>query len=98
MVTFIGEQTLRGTYGGEEGTQVTSSRVVSYDYLSISFPRQNPVVIQRKTPIPNEGEQIGLYVLFFELSHPTLCQGALQRFFQTERGIKIGTSILLLLA
>ena len=77
---------------------MTSGRVLSYDYLSISIPRQNPVVIERRTPIPNEGAQIGLYVLFFELSHPTLCQGALQRFFQTECGIKIGTSILLLLA
>ena len=91
---FIGEQTLRGTYGGEEGIQVTSGRVLSYDYLSISIPRQNPVVIERRTPIPNEGAQIGLYVLFFELSHPTLGQGSLQGFFQTERGTENGTSIL----
>ena len=90
---FIGEQTLRGTYG-EEGIQVTSGRVLSYDYLSISIPRRDPVVIQRWTPIPNEGAQIGLYVLFFELSHPTLGQGALQGFFQTERGTENGTSIL----
>ena len=90
---FVGEQTLRGTYG-EEGIQVTSGRVLSYDYLSISIPRRDPVVIQRWTPIPNEGEQIGLYVLFYELSHPTLGQGALQGFFQTERGIENGTSLL----
>ena len=91
---FIGEQTLRGTYGREQGIQVTSGRVLSYDYLSISIPRHNPVLIQRKTPIPNEGVQIGLYVLFYELSHPTLGQGALQGFFQTERGTENGTSVL----
>ena len=94
LVNFIGEQTLRGTYGGEEGIQVTSSRVLQYDYLSISIPRRDPVVIQRWTPIPNEGAQIGLYVLFFELSHPTLGQGAQQGFFQTEMFTANGTSIL----
>ena len=51
-------------------------------------------MIQRRTPIPNEGAQIGLYVLFFELSHPTLGQGSLQGFFQTEHGTENGTSIL----
>ena len=91
---FIGEQTLKGTYGGEEGIQVTSGRVLSYDYLSISIPRHNPVLIQRRTPRPNEGAQIGLYVLFYELSHPTLGQGSLQGFFQTERGTENGTSVL----
>ena len=94
LVNFIGEQTLRGTYGGEEGIQVSTDRVLGYDYLSISIPRCDPVVIQRKTPIPNEGAQIGLFVLFFELSHPTLGQGALQRFVQTERDTKNAASIL----
>ena len=98
-VNFIGEQTLRGTYGGEQGIQVTSSRVLQYDYLSISIPRSDPVVIQRRTPIPNEGVQIeGVYVLFFELSHPTLGRGSLQGFFQTERGTENGTTILRLSA
>ena len=93
FVNFIGEQTLRGTYGGE-GIQVTSNRLLSYDYLSISIPHCDPIVIQRRTPIPNEGAQIGLFVLFFELSHPTLGQGALQGFVQTERDTENGTSIL----
>ena len=94
FVNFIGEQTLRGTYGGEAGIQVTSNRVLSYEYISISIPHRDPVVIQRKTPIPNEAAQIGLFVLFYELSHPTLGQGALQGFFQTERGTRNGTIIL----
>ena len=94
FVNFIGEQTLRGTYGGEAGIQVTSNRVLSYEYISISIPRRDPVVIQWKTPIPNEAAQIGLFVLFYELSHPTLGQGALQGFFQTERGTRNGTIIL----
>ena len=95
LVNFIGEQTLRGTYGGEGGVQVTSSRVLQYDYLSISISRSDPVVIQRRTPIPNEAVQIaGVYVLFFELSHQTLGQGAQQGFFRTEMFTANGTSIL----
>ena len=94
-VNFIGEQTLRGTYGGEEGIQVTSGRVVSYDYLSISIPRRDPFVIQRRTTIPTESLQFeGIYVLFFEVSHPTLGRGGFQGFFQTERGTENGTTIL----
>ena len=93
-VNFIGEQTLRGTYGREEGIQVTNDRLLGYAYLSISIPHRDPVVIQWRTPIPNEGAQIGLFVLFYELSHPTLGQGALQGFVQTERDTENGTSIL----
>ena len=94
-VNFIGEQTLRGTYGGEEGIQVTSGRVVSYDYLSISISHRDPFVIQRRTTIPNESLQFeGVYVLFFEVSQPTLGRGGFQGFFQTERGTENGTIIL----
>ena len=93
-VNFTGEQTLKGTYGGEEGIQVTNSRVLGYEYLSISIPHRDPVVIQRWTPIPNEAAQIGLFVLFYELFHPILGQGAQQGFFQTERVTENGTSIL----
>ena len=91
-VSFTGEQTLRGTYGGEEGIQVTTSRILGYEYLYISIPRRDPVVIQRWTPTPNEAAQIGLFVSFYELSHPTLGQGVQQGFFQTQR--INGTSIL----
>ena len=94
LVTFIGEQTLRGTYGGEKGIEVTSGIVLSYDHLSISIPRSDPILIQRWTPIPSEGSQIGLFVLFYELSHPTLGQGAIQGFFLTEQVAENGTSIL----
>ena len=94
FVSFTGEQTLRGTYGGEGGIQVTTSKNLEYGYTSISVPHRGPVVIQQWTPIPNEAVQIGIFVLFYELSHPTLGQGALQGFYQSERGSKNGTSIL----
>ena len=93
-VSFTGEQTLRGTYGGEEGIQVTSSRVLRYAYHYISIPHRDPLVIQYWTPIPNEAQLLGLFVLFYELSHPTLGQGAQQGFFQTERATVNGTSII----
>ena len=92
FVNFTGEQLLKGTYGGEEGIKVTSSRSLQYDHLSISTTHQNPVVIQRRTPIPNESSRIGLFVLFYELSHLTLGQGSQQGFFQTE--LINGTDIL----
>ena len=78
------DQTLRGTYGGEEGIQVTNNRALQYGYISISIPPRDPVVIRRQSPIPNEAARIRLFVLFYELSHPTLGQGAQQGFFQTE--------------
>ena len=84
FVSFSGEQTLKGTYGGEEGVKVTNNKVLQYGYNSISIPHHDPVVIQRWTPTPNEAARIGLFVLFYELSHPTLGQGAQQGFFQTE--------------
>ena len=84
FVSFIGEQTLKGTFGGEEGVKVTNNRALQYGYISISIPHRDPVVIQRQSPIPNEAAQIGIFVLFYELSHPTLGQGAQQGFFQTE--------------
>ena len=92
-VSFTGEQTLRGTYGGEEGIQVTGSRVLNYAYRYISIPHRDPLVIQYWTPIPNEAQLLGLFVLFYELSHPTLGQGAQQGFFQTEHATVNGTSI-----
>ena len=94
FVNFTGDQTLRGTYGGEEGIQVIGSKNLEYGYIFISIPHRDPVVIQLWTPIPNEAQQIGLFVLFYELSHPTLGQGALQGFYQTELGVVNGTSIL----
>ena len=48
-------------------------------------------MIQRQSPIPNEAAQIGIFVLFYELSHPTLGQGAQQGFFQTELVTANGT-------
>jgi len=37
---------------------------------------------------------LGIFVLFYELSHPTLGQGALQGFVQSKHDFKNGTSIL----
>ena len=89
-VDSTGEKTLRVAYSGEEGIWVTSSKSLQYDYLHISISCCDPVVIQQWTPIPNEAARIGLFVLFYELSHPTLGQGAQQGFFQTKCGTEMG--------
>ena len=65
-----------------------------YDCISISIPHHNALVIQRCTPIPNEAQQFALFVLFYEVFHPTLGQGAKQGFVQTKLGTENGTSVL----
>ena len=84
LVTFSGEQVLTGTYGGEEGMDVPNDRTLAYEYMSISVPPCEPIVIQRRTPIPIEATRIGIYVTFYELSHRTLGQGAIQGLVQVQ--------------
>ena len=55
---------------------------MTYLYLSISVPPFEPVVIRFQSPIPNETG--GTSVEFYELSHPTLGQGAAHGFTQSE--------------
>ena len=85
LVTFSGEQILKGTYGGEEGIDVPNGTILAYEYLSISVPPCEPVVIQRRSPIPVESIRIGVTLIFYELSHRTLGQGSQQGFVQVER-------------
>ena len=92
FVSFTGEQTLRGTYGWDDGILVNNDRALGYEYISLSIPGRESVVILRRTPIPNESAQIGLFVLFYELFHETLGQGTQQGFFQTERVTGNGTA------
>ena len=84
LVTFSGEQVLTGTYGGEEGLDVPNDRTLAYECTSISIPPCEPIVIQGHTPIPNETARIGIYVVFYELSHRTLGQGAIQGLIQVQ--------------
>ena len=106
MVTFSGEQVLKGTYGGAEGIDIPSNRIVAYLYVSISIPPCPPVVIQLQSPMPNEdrgSRQIGISVFFYETSHRTLGQGAAQGLVQAEnattangaRFIRLSTVIVL---
>ena len=95
LVTFSEEQILKGTYGGEEGIDIPNNRILSYEYVSISVPPCEPIVIRRQTPIPIESVRFGLFVVFYELSHCTLGQGAQQGFVQVERATAAnGTSFL----
>ena len=65
--------------------------------MSISVPPPcEPIVIQRQSPIPLESMWIpGIFVVFYELSHRTLGQGAQQGFVQVELATAAnGTSFL----
>ena len=96
LVTFSGQQILKGTYGGEEGIDVPNDSTLSYEFMSISVPPPcEPIVIQRQSPRPLESMRIGIFVLFYELSHRTLGPGAAQGFLQVERATAAnGTSFL----
>ena len=81
MVTFSGDQLLRGSYGGSEGRPVMGGEaILDYGFYSIPVCRQSPITIRRVTPIPNEERRIGFSILFYELFHRNLGQG-------TERGV-----------
>jgi len=99
LVTFSGQQILKGTYGGEEGIEVSNDRYLTYEYGSTSVPPCEPTVILYRTPIPlrfqGTGPTSGLMVVFLELLHPTLGQGSQAGYIQTERiTAQNGTSFL----
>ena len=50
---------------------LTVYRILAYEDLSISVPLCEPVVIQRRSPIPIESIRIGDTVILCELSHRT---------------------------
>ena len=89
FVSFSGDQILKGTYGGEEGIDTPSNTNLAYLYSSILVPPPcEPIVIQLRSSRPNElrpPNQTGVTVVFYELSHPTLGQGAAQGLMQVER-------------
>ena len=98
-VTFSGEQLLKGTYGGEEGIDVPTNRIVAYLFVAISVPPPcESIVIRLQSPMPIESRpssQTGISVIFYELSHHTLGQGAAQGLVQAERfAAANGTSFL----
>ena len=69
LVTFSGEQTLKGTYGGEEGVAVSTERYLVYQYETISVPPCEPIVFQYQTPIPLEiVAHWGLELLLYSMS------------------------------
>jgi len=60
-----------------------------YSYLSISVPPPcESIAIRVQSPVPTESRpssQTGISVVFYELSHHTLGQGATQGLVQAER-------------
>ena len=101
LVNFSGEQTLKGTYGGEEGIDIPDNRIVAYLYVSISIPSCDPIVIQLRSPMPNldrGSRPTGISLLFYESSHRTLGQGAAQGLVQAENATTANGTILIRLS
>ena len=84
MSHFQENRHLKEHYGGEEGINISHGTTLAYEYMSISFPPCEPIVIQRHTPLPIEAGRIGISVTFYELSHRTLGQGAVQGLIHVE--------------
>ena len=89
LVTFSGEQILKGTYGGEKGINLPNNRALAYTYRFISVPPPcESIVIRFQSPVPTETRrsgQTGITVIFREASHRALGQGAAQGLVQAER-------------
>ena len=77
-------------HGGEEGIDTPSNTTLAYYYNIMSIlvpPPCEPIVIQAQSSRPNEfrvANQTGITVIFYELSHPTLWQWAVQGLNQVE--------------
>ena len=102
MVTFSGDQLLRGSFGGSEGRPVMGGEaILDYGFYSIPVCRQSPIIIRRVTPVPNEERRIGFSILFYELYHRNLGRGTERGVFQSapladdeNRVRTVGSSIL----
>ena len=75
-VTFLGDQLLRGTYGGEDGIAAGPGDVVTYGHFIMFSCAQSPVVIQYQSATPIRQEPIdGLRAVNFETYNNVLGHG-----------------------
>ena len=81
-VTFSGEQTLRGTYGGSYGKTVGAPNFLAYGFYSIDACEQSPIVLQYRSVTPLRQEPVdGLSLINVNLYNRVLGYGKAQGIF-----------------
>ena len=81
-VTFSGEQTLRGTYGGSYGKTVGITDLLVYGFYRIDVCAQSPVVIQYQSAAPVRQEPVdGTLNINCDLYNRVLGDGKAQGLF-----------------
>ena len=83
QVTFSGERTLYGSYGGAEGKPVGPANLVAYGFYHIDVCKQSPVIIQFQSSTPIRPEPIdGIAVFTSDLYNRVLGYGKVHGIFQ----------------
>ena len=76
QVTFLGNQTLHGTYGGVDGKSADIGDRLLYGFYSIDMCEQSPVIIQYQSASPLRKEPIdGKYIMDHHLYNRVLGHG-----------------------
>ena len=76
LVTFSGDQLLRGSYGGEDGIRAGVENFLEYGFYVIDVCDQSPVIIQFETATPIRPEPIdGLFHFNLDLYNRVLGRG-----------------------
>ena len=76
QVTFSGDQTLRGSYGGTEGKPAGPADLIFYGFYNIDVCPQSPVIIQYQSISPFRAVAVdGHYVLNSDLYSTVLGHG-----------------------
>ena len=76
LVTFTGDQLLRGSYGGDEGIPATVGTTIQYGYDVIHVCDQSPVIVQFQNAIPTRLEPVdGTYSVDYDIYNQVLGYG-----------------------
>ena len=79
QITFSGEQTLHGSYGGVEGKPAYIRNSLAYGFYVIDACEQSPVIIQFQSSTPIRSEPVdGITVFNFDLYSKVLGYGKTQ--------------------
>lgn len=74
-VSFVGDQLLRGTYGGEDGIGAGPLNYIYYGYNRIDICEQSPVILQYQSAVPLRLGPDGLTPIAFDVYNNVLGRG-----------------------
>lgn len=87
QVRFTGNQTVRGTYGGQDGRTLTPAADVVYVLQRVDVCRQSPLILQCQSITPSFTDLDGVSALYGECSSQFLGRGLYQggrAYLQTD--------------